>query len=87
METWIGLFKILILSQLVGMFSWSWSPVLEQPLLAVAEFPSLFRMSKERAADPFPEAAQLVLLHLLLCEPLPDVSEYQRRVFYQTQID
>jgi len=27
------------------------------------------------------------LLHSLLCKPLPGVSEYQRGVFYQTQID
>lgn len=69
------------------MFSRSWNPVLEHPRLAVAVFLSQFRMNKERAADAFPEAARPVLLHLLLCKPLPGVSEYQSGIFYQTQID
>lgn len=86
-RSWVSLLKILILSQLVGMFSWSWSPVLDHPQLAGAVFPSQFRMSKERAADAFPEAAWPVLLHSLLCKPLAGVSEYQRGIFYQTQID
>lgn len=81
------MFKLLILSQLVEMFSRSWSPILEHPWLAVAVFPSQFRMSKERAADAFPEAARPVLLHSLLCERLPGVSEYEREIFYQTRID
>lgn len=48
---------MLILSQLVGMISRSWSPVLEHPWLAVAVFPFQFRMRKERVADAYPEAA------------------------------
>lgn len=56
-RNWGGLLKMLILRQLVGMFSPSRSLVFEHWWLAVAEFPSQLRRSEERAADAFPEAA------------------------------